>query len=517
MKRKGFLSACLVTILAAALPGAIPNPLPPIEFRTTPPDPTPIGGQRFTLSGTWPDSCPPNDVRIGLIDTLTIGIDLLLPNVDAVDCNTAKCEPTPSAWQIDAQAGPFHSGRYSVYVRAVGCKEVGPYQFLSQLQIGPGTGGGSTPTGLMPGQRVVLLQDNPPGGMGLTAGRAGVVICCDAADCSGQVLVSWDFFTGGKADPNRCAGDQPPVFAPNSALWLDPRVTLLGQAFDQCGTLAQGLQGCILLQTDGGQAYNLFDGSWLSQSVGTTGQFNFGDHVRVQGLLSTTRRLGVFYICPGQDGDIYSPVLTFCTPVSGGCCNAQYQPGDRVVLLVDKPVGIGGQSAAGLASGTLGTVVCCNGSDPGFPVLVSWDGYQGGINPVCDSADHSYPDQSGWWMSCAQITRVTSNPPGPITVNLGGNPIQLMPDLTAPGPGFTFSGCVDATIDLNYRAQLSVKVTPASGVKGTWKGTVTPPTVDAGTSTIQICVQVTSLDLSTLPADANAQLATVTILSAPAS
>ena len=515
MKRKGSLSACLVMILAASLPAAIPNPLPPIQFRTTPPDPTPIGGQQFTLSGTWPDSCPPNDVKIGLLDTLTIGIDLLLPNVDAKDCNAVKCEPTSSAWQIDTQAGPFHSGRYSVYIRAVGCNEVGEYQFLSQLQVGPGPIG-TTPSGFTPGQRVVLLQDDPPGGTGLAAGRTGVVVCCDAADCSGQVLVSWDFFTGGKGDPNRCAGDHPPVFAPNSATWLDPRVTLLGQAFDQCGTLVQGLHGCILFQSDAGQVYNLFDGSWLSQAVGATGQFNFGDHVRVQGLLTATRRLGVFYICPGQDGDIYNPVLAFCAPVSGGCCNAQYQPGDRVMLLVDKPVGIGGQSAAGLPAGTLGTVVCCNGSDPGFPVFVSWDGYQGGVNAVCNPADHPYPDQSGWWMSCDQIAPFLSNPPGPIVVNLGGNSIQLMPDLTAPGPGFTFSGCVDATIDLNFKAQLSVKVTPASGVNGTWRGTVTPPTVDPGTSTVQICVQVTSLDLSTLPAGSNAQVATVTLQSVPA-
>jgi len=251
MKREGCFSAFLVMVLAASVSAAIPDPLPPIEFRTTPPDPTPIGGQQFTLSGTWPDSCPPNDVKIGLIDTFTIGIDLLLPNVDAADCNALQCKPAPSAWQIDAQAGPFQSGRYSVYVRAVGCREAGAYQFLSQLQIGPGTGG-AAPTGLTVGQRVVLLQDDPPGGTGLAGGRSGVVVCCDAADCSGQVLVSWDFFTGGTADPNRCAGGRPPVFAPNSATWLDPRVTLLGQVFDQCGTLAQGLQGCILLQTDGG-------------------------------------------------------------------------------------------------------------------------------------------------------------------------------------------------------------------------------------------------------------------------
>ncbi len=516
MKRQGLVSACLVMISAASLPAAIPNPLPPIQFRTTPPDPTPAGGQRFTLSGTWPDSCFPSGVKIGPIDTLTIGIDLFLPGAGAKDCTAVKCDPTPSAWEIDTQAGPFHSGRYSIYIRAIGCNEVGAYQFLTQLQIGPGTGGGPAPTGLMPGQRVVLLQDNPPGGAGLMAGRTGVVICCDAADCSGQVLVSWDFFTDGRADPNRCAGDQALAFAPNSAIWLDPRVTLLGQAFDQCGTLAQDQQGCILLQTDGGQVYNLFDGGWLSRSLGATGPFNFGDHVRVQGLLATTRRLGVFYICPGQDGDIYDPALTFCTSTNGGCCDAHYQPGDRVALLVDKPAGISGQSAAGLASGTLGTVVCCNGSDPGFPVLVSWDGYRGGINPVCNPAGHSYPDQSGWWMSCDQIARVKANPPGPIVVNLGGNSIQLMPDLTTPGPGFTFSGCVDATIDLNFKAQLSVKVTPAPGVKGNWKGTVTPTTVGPGTSTVQICIEVTALDVTTLPAGSDAQVATVTLQSVPA-
>ncbi len=514
MKRAGVWASCLVLVLVASLSAAIPNPLPPIRFQTTPPDPTPAGGLRFTLSGTWPDSCPPGDVQISLVDSLTIGIDLVLPNQGATDCNALKCAPTATAWQIDAQAGPFHSGRYSVYVRAVGCNQVGTYQFLTQLQVGPGTGSAGG-LGLTPGQRVVLLQDNPPGGIGLTAGRTGVVICCDAADCSGQVLVSWDFFTGGTGDPNRCMGDRPPAFAPNSVTWLDPRVTLLGQAFDQCGTLTQGSQGCILLETDGGQVYNLIDGNWLGQSVGANGRFNLGDHVRVQGLLTTTRRLGVFYICPGQNGDIYNPVLASCASGGGGCCSAQYRPGDRVVLLLDEPVGIGGQSAVGLPAGTLGTVVCCGGSDPGFPVFVSWDGYKGGINPICNPLAQVYPNQSGWWMACNQIAPSASNPPGSLIVDLGGNRIALTLDVTAPGPGFTFSACADATIQVNFKAQLSVNVTPASGIKGTWKGTVTPPVVSPGTTTVQICVQVTSLDLSTLPSDLNAQVATVTLLSAP--
>jgi hypothetical protein len=255
------------------------------------------------------------------------------------------------------------------------------------------------------------------------AGRGGVVVCCDTADCSGQVLVSWDFFTDGKGDANQCVGDHPPVFDPNSATWLDPRVTLLGQAFDQCGTLVQGLQGCIQLQTDTGQVYNLFDGGWLNSSVGERGPFHFGDRVRVQGLLTTTRRIGVFYICPGQDGDIYSPVLSSCT---------------------------------------------------------------------------------------------SSTPPGPISIVLGGSRIQLMPDLTAPGPGFTFSGCADVTINLNFRAQLSVTVTPAPGVGGTWRGSVTPLIVGPGTATVQICVEVAFLDLSTLPPGSNPQVATVALLSVPA-
>ncbi len=515
MKQKGFLSACVGMILAASLPAAIPNPLPPIQFQTTPPDPTPVGGQRFTLSGTWPDGCPPIDTKISLIDVLTIGIDLVLPGRDAPDCNAVKCDPTPTAWRIDTTAGPFHSGSYSVYVRAVGCNQVGSYQFLSQLQIGPVIGG-TTSTGLTPGQRVVLLQNDPPGGTGLAAGRTGVVVCCDAADCSGQVLVSWDFFAAGKGDPNRCAGGSPPVFSPNSATWLDPRVTLLGQTFDQCGTLAQGLQTCIQLQTDGGQVYNLFDGGWLSGFVGEKGRFNFGDRVRVRGLLTTARRLGVFYICPRQDGDIYNPIVASCTPVSSGCCSARYKPGDRVMLLVNNPVGSGGRTTANLPLGTLGTVVCCNGTDPGFPVFVSWDGYKGGINAVCNPADHPYPDQSGWWMACAQIAPLAPNPPGSLIVDLDGNRIALTPDLTAPGPGFTFSACADVTIDLNFKAQLSVAVTPASGVNGTWTGTVKPPIVGPGTATVQICVQVTSLDLSTLPADSNAQVATVTVQGVPA-
>ena len=185
--------------------------------------------------------------------------------------------------------------------------------------------------------------------------------------------------------------------------------------------------------------------------------------------------------------------------------------GDRVVLLVNNPVGPGGSVATGLPSGTFGTVVCSGGTDPGFPIFVSCDGYKNGINGVCNPASVIYPDKSGWWMACSQIAFYKPSLPAPIVINIGGNPLTLTPDPNSPGPGFSFSGCASTTVQLKSQSMLSVQVTPASGVGGTWTGTVTPSIAGPRTVTVQVCVQVVNLDVSTLPSDNSVQVATLTI------
>ncbi|MBN1507052.1 MAG: hypothetical protein JW955_09410 [Sedimentisphaerales bacterium] len=97
------------------------------------------------------------------------------------------------------------------------------------------------------------------------------------------------------------------------------------------------------------------------------------------------------------------------------CCDLN--PGDRVVLLVDKPVDAGGSPAVGLYAGTLGTVVCCDHDDPRLPLFVSWDNWTKGKSnsSFCDPPVISYTPKSGWWMACNQIARVPAgDPPSPV-------------------------------------------------------------------------------------------------------
>jgi hypothetical protein len=85
----------------------------------------------------------------------------------------------------------------------------------------------------------------------------------------------------------------------------------------------------------------------------------------------------------------------------GACCDSSFSPGDRVRLLVDYP------RWADLTAGALGTVICCDYDDPELPIFVSWDGWSNGRNSdyYCDSGIWSYPANSGWWMSCDEISR----------------------------------------------------------------------------------------------------------------
>jgi hypothetical protein len=58
--------------------------------------------------------------------------------------------------------------------------------------------------GFSPGDRVVLLVNNPRGAVGLVAGMEGTVICCDSNDPSLPIFVSWDRWTNGRDTTTHC-------------------------------------------------------------------------------------------------------------------------------------------------------------------------------------------------------------------------------------------------------------------------------------------------------------------------
>lgn len=172
---------------------------------------------------------------------------------------------------------------------------------------------GVWPDYFTPGQRVVLLQDAPPGGLDLLAGHAGTVVCADPSDGSGDLLISWDAWANGKADLTRCGDAETLLFPANSVIWVDPYETLLGRPFNECGTIREGLEGCIYLETDDEQQYNLVAAGPLYAALSQGDTLAFGDRVQVWGLFSNTPPgPGVIRICPQRDGDIYHPIVSPC-------------------------------------------------------------------------------------------------------------------------------------------------------------------------------------------------------------
>jgi hypothetical protein len=90
-----------------------------------------------------------------------------------------------------------------------------------------------------------------------------------------------------------------------------------------------------------------------------------------------------------------------------------------------------------------------------------------------------------------------------------------MRDPDCPTDGRIFSGCVNATVQTNFRARLSLRITPLASVGGTWTGTITPEVIPAGETTVTVCVTGTNLNLATIPPGQDVQVATVSILGVP--
>jgi hypothetical protein len=274
------------------------------------------------------------------------------------------------------------------------------------------------------GEKVVLLDNDPPNGLGLKAGWSGTVLCHDSGDNPGSLLISWDFWSDGKAGTSSCSGGLNALYPAHSALWVDPNVVRLGRHFKQCGVIRKGLEGCVDFEANDGKLYrvNLSEALFAALNAGTA-SVHFGGRAQVQGLLNTTPPASdEVRSCLQGDGDILHPILSPC-------------PGNQDL-------------------------------------------------------------------------------PDPFTISLAGNPLQLIPDPNSPGPGYTYDGCTSLTLEMSFQAKLSVQVTPAAGVTGIWTAAVTPDIVGPGTVTVQICVHVEHLDISTLPVG-DMQVATISLFAAP--
>ena len=145
-------------------------------------------------------------------------------------------------------------------------------------------------------------------------------------------------------------------------------------------------------------------------------------------------------------------------------------------LLVNNPPDLSGMPAMGLPAGTLGTVLCCNAENPQFRVYVSWDNFRGGTNQgsFCATTPLPYPSGSAWWVNCADIVALAGGgngngqpcPQDNLIIGFGTNGIRLFRDPTCPATPRNFSGCANVTVSANFRARLSLRITPVAGVNG---------------------------------------------------
>jgi len=95
--------------------------------------------------------------------------------------------------------------------------------------------------------------------------------------------------------------------------------------------------------------------------------------------------------------------------------------------------------------------------------------------------------------------------------------IKVEQDTQSSDPAKTYVGCKKTDVKSNFAAQLLVSAAAASAAGGSWSATVTPNTVPAGTTNVEICVKGTSVDISKLTGGSkNVKVAEVTVKVLPA-
>jgi hypothetical protein len=126
-----------------------------------------------------------------------------------------------------------------------------------------------------PHDRVRLLVDEPGGAEGLFAEATGSVVCCNSRDPNTPVLVSWDFWTGGHDEDEKCdCCDRPFWYAETSGWWVacsEIERIILADVYDVAesyrgfsptsvvaGQAGQGLAITSLIANRGGQPSGSF-------------------------------------------------------------------------------------------------------------------------------------------------------------------------------------------------------------------------------------------------------------------
>jgi hypothetical protein len=158
-------------------------------------------------------------------------------------------------------------------------------------------------------------------------------------------------------------------------------------------------------------------------------------------------------------------------------------------------------------------------------VYVSFDNFRGGMNMgfLCDRTPIAHPEGSAWWVNCADIIPLAGGgngngqpcPQDNLIIGFGNTGIRLFLDPQCPDTPRTFSGCANVTVTTNFRARLSLNITPLAGINGTWQGTITPNVVSAGQNNVVVCITAEGVNLAGIPAGQNVKVADVSILGVP--
>ncbi|MCU0918613.1 MAG: hypothetical protein MUC88_29260, partial [Planctomycetes bacterium] len=102
-----------------------------------------------------------------------------------------------------------------------------------------------------------------------------------------------------------------------------------------------------------------------------------------------------------------------------------------------------------------------------------------------------------------------------IFVDIGGAIVPLDPDLESSDPTHTYTACILAWLEVDFRAHLSVVVTPTSPAYGTWSASVFPEEVGPGEVRVEICVRGENVHLPDVSGGDRLVVAEVTVLAAP--
>jgi hypothetical protein len=106
--------------------------------------------------------------------------------------------------RIDQHCDILPPGRYILNSgRWMACDQIGHCPDCPPIDV-PAPLEGCCDPPLSPGDRVILLANNPFGALDLIQGATGTVICCDSDDPQRPIFVSWDDWTEGKSNDQFC-------------------------------------------------------------------------------------------------------------------------------------------------------------------------------------------------------------------------------------------------------------------------------------------------------------------------